>query len=89
MKSLKARLFADGCGQLLGVDYHETYAATASPEIERLLLMYAASKNFEVNRRGYGPGLNINLSTMNSALQLRLLKDFGIKELTSFQQKVT
>lgn len=25
---------------------------------------------------------------MNSALQLRLLKDFGIKELTSFQQRV-
>jgi hypothetical protein len=50
VKSLKARLVADGCGQLLGVDYHDTYAATPSPEIERLLLMYAASKDFEVHQ---------------------------------------
>ena len=50
LKSLKARLVADGCGQLLGVDYHETYAATPSPEIERLLLMYAASKDYEVHQ---------------------------------------
>lgn len=47
---LKARLVADGCGQLYGVDYLETYAATPSPDIIRLLLTYAAHKNLEVHQ---------------------------------------
>jgi hypothetical protein len=50
LKKLKARLVADGCGQLQGIDYEDTYAATPSPEIIRMMLTIAANRNFEVHQ---------------------------------------
>lgn len=45
MKSLKARVVADGCGQL-----HGTYTPTPSPEIMRMMPTIAAHHNFEVHQ---------------------------------------
>ena len=47
---LKARCVADGNHQIFGHNYSETYAATPAPEVARLLLTIAASKEWEVHQ---------------------------------------
>lgn len=47
---LKARCVADGNHQIYGHNYSETYAATPAPEIARILLTVAASKDWEVHQ---------------------------------------
>ena len=45
----RSRCVADGGGQLEGVDYFDTSSPTPSPEVERLLLTYAANKDLEID----------------------------------------
>ena len=44
----KARLVCKGYSQQEGIDYEETYAPIARMEAVRMLLAYAANKNFKV-----------------------------------------
>jgi len=44
----KCPCVADGGGQLEGIEYSDTPFPTPSPDIEKLLLTYAASKDLEI-----------------------------------------